>query len=115
MGFAVGLERLIEIMKTNNLQLTTNNLQLFIAVMGEEARKKGFELLKASRDQGIRADMDHSCKGLKAQLKTADRLKAKYVYIIGEDELKKGEAVLKNMRDGSQKEISFNDLAASLK
>ena len=114
-GFAIGIERVIEVMKSSNLQSPVPSLQLFITVIGEEAKKKGYELLGKVRSKGIKADMDYMGKALKSQLKTADRLKAKYTYIIGEEELKKGEGLLKNMEDGSQKEVPFTDLVVFLK
>ncbi len=114
-GFAIGIERVVEVMRSSNLQSPFPILQLFIIVMGEESKKKGFELLREVRANGIKADMDYLGKSLKSQLKTADRLKAKYAYIIGDDELKKGKGLLKNMKEASQEEISFNDLIKSVK
>jgi len=114
-GFAIGIERVVEVMKSFNLQSPVSNPQLFIAVMGEEAKKKGFELLSEARRGGIKADIDYTGKTLKAQMKTADRLKSRYTYIIGEEELRKGKGLLKNMEDGSQKEVSFTELVAFLK
>ncbi len=88
---------------------------LFIATLGEEARKLGFDLLSKVREKGIAADMDYLGKSLKAQMKTADRLGAKKVYIVGEDELKKGCGILKDMKSGEQREIPFDSLEEVLK
>ena len=60
--------------------------------------------------QGIRAELDYEGKSLKSQMRRADKLKARYVLILGEDELKQGKAVLRNMETKSQEEIPINDL-----
>ena len=83
--------------------------------MGEEARKVGFNLLAKAREQGISADMDYLGKSLKAQMKTADRMKVKFVCILGEDELKNKSILLKNMKTGEQKNFPLDDLLNSLK
>ena len=114
-GFAIGLERVIEIIKNDKLKIKNEGkIILFIATLGEKAKKIGFDLLSKARKQGIAADMDYLGKSLKAQMKAADRIRAKYVYIIGEDELAKKSAVLKNMETGEQKVISFDLLLDNL-
>ena len=83
--------------------------------MGEEAKKLGFDLLAKVREKGIAADMDYLGRSLKAQMKMADRIGAKKVFIIGEDEIKKGYGILKNMKTGEQKDIPFDSLEKELK
>jgi len=115
-GFAIGLERVIEIVK--QLQITNYELRivdLFIATIGDRAREFGFKLLADARNKGISSDMDYLGKSLKAQMKSADRLGAKHVYIIGDEELKKRLAVLKNMKTAEQKEVAFDKLEEELK
>ncbi len=110
-GFAVGMERVIEVLK--KLQVTSCKLQvinLCIVTMGEEAKKLGFDLLVKVREKGISADMDYLGKSLKAQMKMANRVGEKNVYIIGEDEIKKGCGILKNMETGEQREVPFDSL-----
>ncbi|NQT29775.1 MAG: histidine--tRNA ligase, partial [Candidatus Saganbacteria bacterium] len=87
---------------------------LFVASLGEEARKKAFELLRTVREAGISADMDYLGRSLKAQMKLADRIGAKKVLIIGEDEIKKGCAILKDMKTGEQKEVFFSQIREEL-
>ena len=113
-GFAIGLERIIELLKPLRITHYPLRITLFIATLGEQAKKIGFDLLNKARDQGISADKDYLGKSLKAQMKTADRMGAKYVYIIGDEELKKKSAVLKNMETSEQKEVGFDQLLASL-
>ena len=105
-GFAIGLERLAEIIEPR----TGEGVSLFIATLGEEARKAGFALLSQAREQGLSAEIDFLGRSLKAQLKAADRLKAGFTYIIGEDELKKGAGTLKNMKTAEQREVPFDKL-----
>ncbi|MFC1571055.1 histidine--tRNA ligase [Candidatus Margulisiibacteriota bacterium] len=115
-GFAIGLERVIELMKADSRKpIAVSSVSLFIATLGDEAKKLGFELLSKVREKGIAADMDYLGKTLKAQLKTADRLGAEKVFIIGEDEMKKGKGILKNMKTGEQSELSFTEEAFLLK
>ncbi|HVN67716.1 MAG TPA: histidine--tRNA ligase, partial [Candidatus Sulfotelmatobacter sp.] len=112
-GFAVGLERLIEILQTESrVPNAGQGPDLFIATIGEEARKVGFDLVSRARAAGIAADLDQLGKSLKAQMKAADRLAASAVYIIGEDELKKKSGQLKNMKTAEQKEVPFDGLIA---
>ncbi len=110
-GFAIGLERLVEIMKQTKLAgHDSRGLLLYIATIGEPARKVAFDLLLKGRESGIPADMDYSGKSLKAQMKAADRQKAQYVYIIGEDEVAKGGAVLKNMATSEERTVTFENI-----
>ena len=80
-------------------------LKTYIATMGEEAYKLGFSLAMALRGQGISAEMDFEGKSLKAQMRAADRLGAKYVAIIGDDELKNHTITLRNMGTKEQSMI----------
>jgi len=64
---------------------------------------------------GIHAEFDYEGKSLKSQMRRADKLKARYVLILGEEEMKKGRAVLRNMADKSQEELPLADLLKMLK
>jgi histidyl-tRNA synthetase len=114
-GFAIGLERVVEIIKKIPVPSHRTPLKLFIATLGEEAKAIGFKLLAEARDKGISADMDYQGKSLKAQMKSADKMGAGCVYIIGEDELKKKTAFLKDMQTAAQKEVAFDKLAEEMK
>ncbi len=114
-GFAVGVERTIEILKSFSVKIPATKLKVFIATMGNEAKKKGFEILGKLRKVGIPADMDYLDRSLKVMMKAADKVSARYTIIIGEEELKKKVAILKNMEDGSQREIGLDDVLKELK
>lgn len=113
-GFAIGLERVIEIMTNDKCSASGGSnegkINLYIATLGDECQKLGFDLLVKAREQGITADTDYLGKSLKAQLKAADRLGAKYVYIIGEEEMKQGKGTLKNMATSQQQAVEFEKL-----
>jgi len=118
MGFAIGLERIVEIVKSQTLPAgrqvpmtkSQQGIKLYIVTLGEEAQKIGFDLLTKARKAGISSDMDYLGKGLSAQLKAADRQKAKYSLIIGEEEIKKNKYILRDMKSASQTEVSPDEV-----
>ena len=113
-GFAVGVERLAMCLSGQEEKKETYEKSFFIATLGETALKEGFKLLSSLRAQGLGALMDFSGKSLKSQMRSADKNKSRYVVILGDDELKKNVFVLKNMEDGSQKELPLEDAAGQL-
>ena len=107
-GFAMGVERVLLAMEASKSgEPAKQELQLFIASLGDAAYEKSFALLNELRKKGISSDMDFQNKSLKGQLRRANNLNAKFVAILGEDELKKGVIGLKNMKTSEQKEISL--------
>nr|NIS40079.1 histidine--tRNA ligase [Desulfuromonadales bacterium] len=112
-GFAMGVERLVLLLQ-NSETVISDNPQLFIAALGEKAANDCFRILTDLQRNNIRAEMDYSGKSLKAQLRRADKIKARFALIIGEDELAEGKAQLRNMSDGSQQEIALNNIGAAL-
>lgn len=115
-GFGLGLERLLLSLEHQNIQLPIKEgLDVFLITLGEEAENKGFQLLYQLRQAGISADKDYLGKGMKGQMKTANKRNAKYALIIGEEELNKGVFVVKNMTEGHQDEISQDNIIAFFK
>ena len=113
-GFAVGVERLLMClsdMKETNHSSTT----FFVATLGEQAFKEGFKILAELRGAGLAVSMDFSAKSLKSQMRAADKFKADFVLILGDDELKKNILMLKDMKSGTQTEVPIQGLAARLK
>ena len=102
-GFAIGMERLVSLLPKDREFI--QNPHLFIAALGEETIKEAYQIINQLHLQGIRAELDYEGKSLKSQMRRADKLKARYVLILGEEELKKGRAVLRNMETKSQEEI----------
>ena len=74
-----------------------------------------FEWVCALGNEGIGAELDFTGKSLKSQMKRADRLAAGYVLIVGDDELKKGEAILRNMETKDQESVPFDGLVEKIK
>jgi histidyl-tRNA synthetase len=110
-GFAAGMERFILILEMQKkLDLKEGKLKLFIAALGDEAKTFTVKLTRDLRQKGISCETDYLGRSLKAQMREANRQKAQKVLIIGEEEIKKGKAVLKDMENGEQQEISFEEV-----
>jgi histidyl-tRNA synthetase len=107
-GFAAGMERIIMAMEKENAEFTAAApLDLFLAVLGEKASVEGMKIAASLRQKGISCHIDMMERTLKAQMRQADRIGAKKVLIIGEDELAKGAAQLKDLGSGKQAEVSL--------
>lgn len=107
-GFAFGVERVL-LIKKQKLEGISRKL-VFLVTLGQEAKKTGLKLLGELRKAGIAADTDYEEKSLKGSLRRADDLQARFVVIIGDNELKKHVLTLKDMSSGEQKEIKAKDL-----
>ncbi len=111
-GFAIGLERLV-LMKGED-KIVPTSPQLFVAALGDAAADYAFVLMARLQAKGIRAEMDFQGKSLKAQMRRADKLKADYVLILGDDEISSGQAQLKEMASGEQTPVVLDSLASQL-
>ena len=114
-GFGMGMERLLLVVESFNPIVQTEGIDVYIAPMGEAARREGFKLAGALRKAGISAEFDQVGRSFKAQMKFADKLNAKMVALLGEDELKAGTVTLKNMREGAQSTVNIGELADTVK
>ena len=112
-GFAFGVERLMLTIKSN--PESNPGKLVYLVTLGEEAKKFGVKLLADLRLNGIPADSDYEGKSLKGAMRKANDLSAKFVLIIGENELKNNSVTLKNMFSGEQKELNSKDLIKELK
>jgi histidyl-tRNA synthetase len=112
-GFAIGMERLISLLPKDKEFVQYPHL--FIAALGGETNREAYRLVNQLHLEGIRAELDYEGKSLKSQMRRADKLKARYVLILGEEELKKGRAVLRNMKTKSQEEIPMKGIVQTLK
>ncbi len=103
-GFAAGLERLALLMPDpQSLPVP----RLFIAALGEKPRRLAFQKAQQLRRQGVWVEMSSQDKSLKSQMRKANKLGAEMVLILGGDELAKGKANLKDMREGTQEEVDL--------
>jgi histidyl-tRNA synthetase len=113
-GFAIGLDRLTEVCGLQAEEFYRKP-DIFVAALGAKSGSLAFEWICALGLQGIRAEIDFSNKSLKAQMKRANRLAAAFVLIVGEDELKQGSAILRNMKTKEQMSVPFDDIVQRLK
>ncbi len=113
LGFAMGLERLLMVMDSQGIEIPDNDVcSLYIATMGEKAKAKAFALLRKVRECNLTAETDVVGRGLRAQMKYADKIGAKYSLVIGDNELEKNSAELKNMETGEKTEMALDDTFA---
>lgn len=107
-GFAMGMERLLEIFeKYNENSIEDYNMDLYIATIGDEADLCATKLVMTLRDEGVFVEKDICSRSLKAQFKYADKKNARFVLTIGEDEVKKNSAKLKDMKTGEEVETKL--------
>lgn len=115
-GFALSIERLLLALEAEGVELEVDDsLDVYVVALGDEAKLKAVELISSFRTKGISADMDYTMRKLKAQMKSADRLQAKFVIIIGEEELEEGIVVVKQMETGTQEKIAIHEIVNYLK
>jgi histidyl-tRNA synthetase len=103
-GFAAGIERLVLAMPGE--VPGHGRRPLFVAAMGEPARESALALLRDLRRAGLEAHMEYEGRSIKSQMKRADRLKAAFVLILGDDELASGVVSVKDMSAGEQSRVS---------
>ncbi len=107
------MERLISLLPEGKGFVKTPHI--FIAALGQESQEQAYRLLTEMHLQGIRAELDYEGKSLKSQMRRAGKLKAHYVLILGGDELKRGQAALRDMEGKSQEDIPLDKLLTALK
>ncbi|MCL2014562.1 MAG: histidine--tRNA ligase, partial [Oscillospiraceae bacterium] len=111
LGFALGVERLMILMeKLDTLFEPEEPCMLYICNAGEKSRQKTLEIASALNRIGKRCECDETGRGLKAQMKFADKLGAKYTAVIGDEELETDTAKVKNMQTGETIAMSLNDI-----
>lgn len=110
LGFGMGLERLIMTMEKCGSEFEpAQTCDIYIAPMGENARSKAALLADAIRQAGYAAEFDLIGRGLKPQMRYADKIHAKFVCVLGDNELENGEAKIKNMRTGEETPVVLEE------
>jgi histidyl-tRNA synthetase len=112
-GFALGVERAISLMDPGVAK--TAGPVLFLSALGAEAVTFALPVLHALRNSGIRVETDYTGSSLKSQMKKADKSRAGHTLIIGEQEMKNGKAILRNMHTKEQSELALATLIEDLK
>lgn len=116
-GFAVGLERLVDLLQEIRKGKGATEVirkGIFIAALGDPALKEGMKLAQQLRQKGVSVDMDLEGKSLKSQMRRADKMGAKQVLIVGDNELKKQSVGVRNMITGAQEEVPWSVLVSRL-
>jgi len=109
LGFGMGLERLILTMEKQGLSfMDSTTCDVYLAPMDDSARPAALKYANALREMGVRAEFDLMGRTFKAQMKYANKIAAKYLVVLGSNELEQGAGMLKNMQSGEQKEIRLD-------
>lgn len=115
-GFALSIERLLLALEAEKVKPPTKkDVDCFIAAIGDKAKGKVPAILYKLRQAGMSCDMDYMDRKVKGQFKQADRISAKFVAVLGEDELTKGVINVKNMASSEQEETQIEELGSYLK
>ncbi len=114
-GFALGVDRMVIALEAQNVSVPTHPpVDVYIAVLGAPAMPVAVQLAQQFRDKGLKTDLEYNGRGLRAQMKTANKLNARCVVMIGEDEVNRGSATVRNMESGAQQSVAFAQLAEVL-
>ena len=114
-GFAAGIERMIITMEKQNLPWPEPTaFDVFLVNTDEKKKSIALTLLQKIRKSGFTADMDISGKSLKSQMRTANKVQAKYTVILGEEELSREKVTVRNMESKEQKEVDIDNIIKTL-
>ncbi|MCA1038995.1 histidine--tRNA ligase [Bacillus infantis] len=115
-GFAFSIERFLSALEAEDIKLPVDEgIDCYLVALGEEAKDHSVGLLHKLRMAGFSAERDYLDRKIKTQFKAADRMNAKYVAVLGEDELKAGKINVKSMETGDQTEVSLDSFIDQLK
>ena len=110
-GFGLGIERLLLTLQNEGIEIPNEGLyDLYIGARGEDGKLASFKLANALRTIGIKTEINHMGRSLKAEMKYANKIGAKFTVVLGDDELQTGNAKLKRMSDGEQFEVNLNNI-----
>ncbi|TGB04207.1 histidine--tRNA ligase [Halobacillus salinus] len=115
-GFAMSIERLLMALEAEGIELPIDEgLDTYVVALGEEAEKAAVRLTYQLRQAGIQVDKDYLGKKMKAQFKAADRIGAKYVLVLGDQELENNVINVKTMATGDQQEVALDEIVDFMK
>lgn len=106
-GFAVGMERLVTLLKDSRAAEDTPLADVFVAYIGDKASKFAFRFVSELRGDGFRSETGYEGASLKSQMRRADKIGAKIVFIIGDEEIAKGKLRWKDLGKGATGEMPF--------
>jgi len=113
-GLGLGLERTLLLLEKQGATPPEPQIDIYLVALGEAAEREVTRLLHELRLRGLAGERDYLGRKMKAQMKSADRLRARYTAILGDDELAKGEIALKHMASGEQQTVRLTELADRL-
>ncbi len=115
-GFGLGIERLLLVLESLGIKIPRANVcDACVCPIGEDAALEAFRIASKLREEGIRTECDHMGRSIKAQLKFAAKLEAKYAVIIGENEIAAKAASVRDMQKGEEKTVPFEELNSYIK
>ncbi|WP_019423644.1 histidine--tRNA ligase [Paenibacillus sp. OSY-SE] len=115
-GFGIGMERIALLLEKQGVVCNdAPPLDIYLVGLGEQAEDEVTKLLYDLRKAGIAAEKDYQSRKMKAQMKSADRMQARYAGILGDDELSRGEIAVKELATGEQRFVKLSELAEVLK
>ncbi|MFD1400942.1 histidine--tRNA ligase [Robinsoniella peoriensis] len=110
-GFGMGIERILYFLEKEGVQLPSeDSVELYVGILGKEAKAKAYKLVNEIRSHGIIVETDYMDRSVKAQMKYANKIGAKKTVVIGSDELEKGVARVKDMETREQTEVALTDI-----
>ena len=115
LGGAMGVERIAELMEDGDLELEDRTKKVFLAQLGDSAKKKAFELFEEFREEGIPVYESMGRDSLKAQMSRADKLGVKYTLILGRQECIKNQIIIREMKSGKQETVSLDNVVKEIK
>ena len=111
MGFGLGLERLLLTLEEEGIKIEEpNRCDLFIGSMGDNAKLKAMKLAFDLRKEGLKVDIDHLGKSVKAQMKYANKIGARFTFVIGDSEIQENMVNVKRMSDGEKFEVALDNI-----
>ncbi len=111
-GFGMGIERILYFLEKEGVELAPEEpAELYVGILGKEARARAFRLVTTLRNAGVITETDYMDRSVKAQMKYANKIGAKNTVLLGSDELEKNVAFIKNMETGEQTEVALDKIA----
>ncbi len=110
LGFGMGMERLLLLLKTQNIEIPEPPVcDLYVIGLGDKAKLKAFKIIEGVRNASLIAEGDIVGRTLKAQMKYANKIKSRFSMVRGDSELENGTATLKNMETGKEKTVPLDE------
>ncbi len=113
-GFALGLERLVSLVPFHEKKHPKKTPDIFIVCLGKETKMLGFQIAHELRLKGFWVERDYETASMKSQMRKANKSQSRFTLIMGENEIRSGNLILKNMDTGEQKECLAQDLATEI-